>query len=99
MAGPTPVSALIHAATMVTAGVYLLVRTYTLWDLATGVAVTVGYVGILTAFFAATLALVQVDLKKIPGLLDHLAVGFHGGGGSRRLTGSRNLHPSRPCLL
>ena len=65
MAGPTPVSALIHAATMVTAGVYLLVRTYTLWDLATGVAVTVGYVGILTAFFAATLALVQVDLKKI----------------------------------
>jgi NADH-quinone oxidoreductase subunit L len=65
MAGPTPVSALIHAATMVTAGVYLLVRTYTLWDLATGVAVAVGYVGILTAFFAATLALVQVDLKKI----------------------------------
>jgi NADH-quinone oxidoreductase subunit L len=65
MAGPTPVSALIHAATMVTAGVYLLVRTYTLWDLATEVAVAVGYVGILTAFFAATLALVQVDLKKI----------------------------------
>ncbi len=65
MAGPTPVSALIHAATMVTAGVYLLVRTYTIWDLAPGVATALGYIGILTAFFAATLAIVQVDLKKI----------------------------------
>lgn len=65
MAGPTPVSALIHAATMVTAGVYLIVRTYFLWDLAVDVSFLVGYVGILTAFFAATLALVQVDLKKI----------------------------------
>jgi NADH-quinone oxidoreductase subunit L len=65
MAGPTPVSALIHAATMVTAGVYLLVRTYTMWDLAIEVATVLGYIGILTAFFAATLALVQVDLKKI----------------------------------
>jgi NADH-quinone oxidoreductase subunit L len=65
MAGPTPVSALIHAATMVTAGVYLIVRTYFLWDLAVEVSMVVGYVGILTAFFAATLALVQVDLKKI----------------------------------
>jgi NADH-quinone oxidoreductase subunit L len=65
MAGPTPVSALIHAATMVTAGVYLLVRTFTIWDLAIGVATTLGYIGILTALFAATLALVQVDLKKI----------------------------------
>ena len=65
MAGPTPVSALIHAATMVTAGVYLIVRTYFLWDLAVQVSFLVGYVGILTAFFAATLAIVQVDLKKI----------------------------------
>ena len=65
MAGPTHVSALIHAATMVTAGVYLLVRTYTMWDLAIEVATVLGYIGILTAFFAATLALVQVDLKKI----------------------------------
>jgi NADH-quinone oxidoreductase subunit L len=65
MAGPTPVSALIHAATMVTAGIYLIVRTYYLWDLSVGVATLVGWVGILTAFFAATLALVQNDLKKI----------------------------------
>ncbi len=65
MAGPTPVSALIHAATMVTAGVYLIVRTGHLWDLTPIVAQTVGWIGILTAFFAATLAIVQVDLKKI----------------------------------
>lgn len=65
MAGPTPVSALIHAATMVTAGVYLIVRTFYLWDLTPAVSLLVGSVGILTAFFAATLAIVQVDLKKI----------------------------------
>ena len=65
MAGPTPVSALIHAATMVTAGVYLIVRTYFLWDLTADISFLVGYIGILTAFFAATLAIVQTDLKKI----------------------------------
>ena len=65
MAGPTPVSALIHAATMVTAGVYLIVRTGYLWDLTPMVAQAVGWIGILTAFFAATLALAQNDLKKI----------------------------------
>ena len=65
MAGPTPVSALIHAATMVTAGVYLIARTGHLWELAGPVSQIVGWVGILTAFFAATLALVQFDLKKI----------------------------------
>jgi NADH-quinone oxidoreductase subunit L len=65
MAGPTPVSALIHAATMVTAGVYLIARTGHMWELAGPVSQIVGWVGILTAFFAATLALVQYDLKKI----------------------------------
>ncbi len=65
MAGPTPVSALIHAATMVTAGVYLIARTSHLWELAGPMSQVVGWIGILTAFFAATLALVQVDLKKI----------------------------------
>ncbi len=65
MAGPTPVSALIHAATMVTAGVYLIVRTGTLWEAAGIIDPIVAWIGILTAFFAATLALVQTDLKKI----------------------------------
>ena len=65
MAGPTPVSALIHAATMVTAGVFMIVRSNVLYSLAPDVSLTIGYIGIITAFFAATIALVQVDLKRV----------------------------------
>ncbi len=64
MAGPTPVSALIHAATMVTAGVFLMVRTGELWHIAVPAATIAAWIGGLTAFFAATIALVQTDLKK-----------------------------------
>lgn len=65
MAGPTPVSALIHAATMVTAGIYMIARTHVLWHLSEGAATTAAWIGGLTALLAATIALVQVDLKKI----------------------------------
>ncbi len=65
MAGPTPVSALIHAATMVTAGVYMIARSNVLYSLAPGVSIFVAVIGGLTALFAATIALVQVDLKRI----------------------------------
>jgi NADH-quinone oxidoreductase subunit L len=65
MAGPTPVSALIHAATMVTAGIYMIARTHVLWEIATNAALVAAWIGALTAFFAATVALVQTDLKKI----------------------------------
>ncbi len=65
MAGPTPVSALIHAATMVTAGIYMIARTHALWHMAVDVSMLAAWIGGLTAFFAATLAIVQVDLKKI----------------------------------
>lgn len=65
MAGPTPVSALIHAATMVTAGVYMIARTHVLFDLAPNVMTTTAWVGVLTALLGASIALVQTDLKKI----------------------------------
>lgn len=65
MAGPTPVSALIHAATMVTAGIYMIARTYALWDLSPVGAGTVAWIGVLTALLGASIALVQTDLKKI----------------------------------
>ncbi|MDI9548181.1 MAG: NADH-quinone oxidoreductase subunit L [Chloroflexota bacterium] len=65
MAGPTPVSALIHAATMVTAGIYMIARTHVLWHIAENAALTAAWIGALTALFAASLALVQTDLKKI----------------------------------
>ncbi len=65
MEGPTPVSALIHAATMVTAGVYMIARSATLFDLAPTTGNWVAWVGVLTAFFAGTIALTQTDLKRI----------------------------------
>src|SRR5919198_4742084 len=65
MEGPTPVSALIHAATMVTAGVYLVVRTHVLFEVS-GVALTVVMiVGLVTAVYAATCALAQDDIKRV----------------------------------
>jgi NADH-quinone oxidoreductase subunit L len=65
MAGPTPVSALIHAATMVTAGVYMIARLSPLYVLSPVALDVVATIGAVTAFFAATMALVQNDLKKI----------------------------------
>ena len=65
MEGPTPVSALIHAATMVTAGVYMIARTHVLFDHAPFALSTVAIVGAATALFAATIALVQTDIKRV----------------------------------
>jgi len=65
MEGPTPVSALIHAATMVTAGVYLVARMHLLYDWAPAAAATVAVIGGVTAIFAATIGTSQVDIKRI----------------------------------
>jgi NADH-quinone oxidoreductase subunit L len=65
MAGPTPVSALIHAATMVTAGVYLIARSAALYTLVPEAQFVVALVGAATAFFAATIAVGQYDIKKV----------------------------------
>ena len=65
MAGPTPVSALIHAATMVTAGVYMVARSSAIFMHAPAAHGVVALIGLFTAFFAATIGLAQNDIKKV----------------------------------
>ncbi len=65
MAGPTPISALIHAATMVTAGVYLIARTHVLFELAPSVQLLVAFVGLATLLMAGFTAMMQRDIKRI----------------------------------
>jgi NADH-quinone oxidoreductase subunit L len=65
MEGPTPVSALIHAATMVTAGVYMVARSHVIYERAPSALMVVAIIGTLTAFFAATIGIAQTDIKKV----------------------------------
>ena len=65
MAGPTPVSALIHAATMVTAGIYMIARSHVLYDLTPVTQTVVAVIGLATALLAASIALKQNDIKKV----------------------------------
>jgi NADH-quinone oxidoreductase subunit L len=65
MEGPTPVSALIHAATMVTAGVYMVSRSHLIFERAPAALMVVAIIGTLTAFFAATIGIAQTDIKKV----------------------------------
>ena len=65
MEGPTPVSALIHAATMVTAGVYMVARSAALYNHAPGALLVIAVVGVFTAIFAASIGLVQTDIKRV----------------------------------
>ena len=65
MEGPTPVSALIHAATMVTAGVYMVARSHVIFERAPTALTVVAIIGVLTALFAATIGIAQTDIKKV----------------------------------
>jgi len=65
MEGPTPVSALIHAATMVTAGVYMVARSHVIFERAPSALMVVAIIGTLTALFAATIGIAQTDIKKV----------------------------------
>ncbi len=76
MEGPTPVSALIHAATMVTAGVYLIARSYPLFDLAPTAADLAAFVGLATLLIAASIALVVTDLKRIIAFSTMSQIGY-----------------------
>lgn len=76
MAGPTPVSALIHAATMVTAGVYLLCRMFPLVSLSPVAMAVIALVGVLTAFYAATCALAQREIKRVLAYSTMSQVGY-----------------------
>jgi NADH-quinone oxidoreductase subunit L len=77
MAGPTPVSALIHAATMVTAGVYMVTRCNVFFRLAPDAMIVVACVGAFTALFAATIGLVQNDIKKVLAYSTGVAARLH----------------------
>src|SRR5258708_26084825 len=84
MAGPTPVSALIHAATMVTAGIYMIARSNILYSLAPTTQTVVAVIRLATALFAATIALRQNDIKKVlaystPSQLGYMILGLGAG--------------------
>jgi NADH-quinone oxidoreductase subunit L len=76
MEGPTPVSALIHAATMVTAGVYLIGRMHPIYDIASYAHGAVAVIGAVTALFAATIAIVQTDIKRVLAYSTMSQIGF-----------------------
>ena len=99
MEGPTPVSALIHAATMVTAGVFMVARLSPLFELAPTAQGFVIFIGATTAFFAATVGLVQNDIKRIIAYSTCSQLGYmFVAMGVRRLFG-RHVPPVHPCLL
>ena len=99
MEGPTPVSALIHAATMVTAGVYMVGRNAVLFSHAPQVMTIVAIVGVLTALMAASIGLVQNDIKKGARVLDGVAARLHVHRDGRRRVLGRRLPPDDARLL
>ena len=99
MEGPTPVSALIHAATMVTAGVYLIVRTHPLFELAPHVQDLAAGLGALTLVMAGLIALVQTDIKRVIAVLDDVADRLHVPRGRARRLRERDVPPDDARVL
>ena len=97
MEGPTPVSALIHAATMVTAGVYMVVRCSPIFSRSEIALAVVSVVGILTAWFAATIGLTQTDIKRVLAYstISQLGYMFVGGGSHGLLRGHLSSDDAR----
>ena len=99
MAGPTPVSALIHAATMVTAGVYLLARMFPLIGPSATAMAAIAVTGGVTAFYAATCALAQRDLKRILAYSTISQIGYMMLGVGAGAHDRRHLPSAGPRLL
>lgn len=99
MAGPTPVSALIHAATMVTAGVYMVARSNILFSLAPYTMEIIAVIGLATATFAALIALSQTDIKKVLAYSTVSQLGYMFLGFRRRRIYRRFLPCINACIL
>ena len=99
MAGPTPVSALIHAATMVTAGVYLIARTHVLFELAPFALDCVGWVGAITALLAGFAGLAQTDIKRVLAYSTMSQIGYMFLALGAGAWGAPVFHQMTPALL
>ena len=98
MEGPTPVSALIHAATMVNAGVYLVARTNRLFAASPDAMLIVAAIGIFTAILAASIAMTQTDIKRVLAYSTLSQLGYMFAALGRRGLGGGDLPPPRPGL-
>ena len=99
MEGPTPVSALIHAATMVTAGIYLIVRTHTFYESAPTAMLVVALIGAFTSFMAATIAMAQNDIKRVVAYSTLSQLGYMAMGAGVGRLHPGYLPPRHPRLL
>ena len=99
MEGPTPVSALIHAATMVTAGVYLIARTHPIFEQARTIELIAAGTGALTLVVAGLIALVQTDIKRVIAYSTMSQIGYMFLGVGRRRIRGRDVPPDDACVL
>ncbi len=99
MEGPTPISALIHAATMVTAGIFMVARMSPLFELSPTALSVVLIVGAITAFFMGLLGIVMNDIKRVVAYSTLVPARLHGGRPGRLGLRSRHVPPDDPRVL